>query len=89
MAFRNVPADWVRVWMVRDWVDSLVAVYCLAVSVNSCMGWAMALVIVNCRDASTRNCKGWEITLDAVDLLKADVRMFRDCWTELMKVPAD
>ena len=49
----------------------------------------MALVIVNCRDASTRNCNGWEIILDAVDLLKADVRMFRDCWTDLMKVPED
>ena len=89
MDFRYVPADWVTAWMVRDCVDSLVAVYCLAVSANSCIGWAMALVIVNRRDASTRSCKGWEITLVAVDLLKTDVRMFRDCWTDLMNVPED
>ena len=49
----------------------------------------MALVIVNRRDTSTRSRKGWEITLDAVDLLKTDVMMFRDCWTDLMNVPED
>ena len=69
MDFRNVPADWVRVWMVRDWVDSLVAVYCLAVSVNSCIVSERVLVMVNCFEASTSNP--------------------RDCWTVLMKVPAD
>ena len=75
--------------MIRGWEIDLEAVIVLLVCVNSCIGWAMALVIVNCRDASTRNCKGWEITLDMVDLLKTDVRMFRDCWTDLMNVPED
>ena len=55
MDFRNVPADWVRVWMVRDWVDSLVAVYCLAVSVNSCMVSERVRDLVNCFEASTSN----------------------------------
>ena len=75
--------------MIRGWEKDREAVIVLLVCVNSCMGWAMALVIVNRRDASARSCKGWEITLDAVDLLKADVRMFRDCWTDLMNVPED
>ena len=75
--------------MIRGWEIDLEAVIVLLVCVNSCIGWAMVLVIVNRRDASTRACKGWEITLDAVDLLKADVRMPRDCWTVLMKVPED
>ena len=55
--------------MVRDWVDSLVAVYCLTVSVNSCIASERVLVMVNCFEASTSNP--------------------RDCWTVLMKVPAD
>ena len=69
MDFRKDPTDWVTAWMVRDWVDSLVAVYCLAVSVNSRIVPERVLDMVNCFEASTSNP--------------------RDCWTVLMKVPAD
>ena len=65
------------------------AVYCLAVWVNSWMGWAACLSAVIRLAISARIWRGCETNLLEVICLAACAMIPRDCWSVLKKEPAD